>query len=145
MKRCILACGAIAVLVLVAADTRQEDVKQLGGSWSMIMGERDGQSLSRFFVKRSTREVAGDVTTITIGGRLWFKAKFTVDPTKHPKTIDYEILEGSDKGKQQHGIYELNGDRARFCMAAPDQPRPTEFRSAPGSGWTLSEWKREKR
>jgi uncharacterized protein (TIGR03067 family) len=79
-----------------------------------------------------------------MGGRLWFKAKFTVDPTKQPKTIDYEILEGSAKGKFQHGIYELFGDRARFCMSEPDKPRPTEFKSTPGSGWTLSEWKRDK-
>src|SRR5262245_5830701 len=144
MKRCILASGAIAVMLLVAADARQEDVRQLGGNWSMIMGERDGQLLTRFFVRRFSREVAGNVTTITVGGRLWFKAKFSVDPTKQPKTIDYEILEGSDKGKLQHGIYELNGDRARFCMSEPDKPRPTEFRSTPGSGWTLSEWKRDK-
>jgi uncharacterized protein (TIGR03067 family) len=144
MKRCILACGAMALVLLVAADARQEDVKQLGGSWSMIRGERDGTALTKFFIKRFSREVAGNVTIIKMGERLWFKAKFTLDPTKNPKTIDYEILEGSDKGKLQHGIYELDGDRARFCMAEPDQPRPTDFKSTPGSHWTLSEWKRNK-
>jgi uncharacterized protein (TIGR03067 family) len=148
MKRCILAFGAMAVVLLVAADARQEDVKQLSGRWSMIMGERDGQALSRFFVRGATREVTGNVTTITIASRVMFRAKFSVDPTTHPKTIDYDViydgLSGADKGSLQHGIYELNGDRARFCMAAANKPRPTEFKSTPGSGWTLSEWKRNK-
>jgi uncharacterized protein (TIGR03067 family) len=122
-------------------EPRQDEIKQLGGKWSMIMGERDGQQVPEATVNRSTREATGNVTTITIAGKLWFKAKFTVDPTKDPKTIDYEILEGSDKGKFQHGIYALNGDRVRFCLSEPDKPRPTEFNSVPGSGWTLSEWK----
>jgi uncharacterized protein (TIGR03067 family) len=149
MKRCILALGAMAVVLLVAADARQEDVKQLGGSWSMIMGERDGQPLSRFFVKGATREVSGNVTTITIAGRVMYKAKFSVDPTRHPKAIDYDVmydgLSGADKGSVQQGIYELEGEKARFCMAAAGKPRPADFTSTPGSGWTLSVWKRNKR
>ncbi len=70
-------------------------------------------------------------------------SKYTVDPTKKPKAIDYTMTEGTTKGKTHLGIYEVNGDMVKFCFAAPDQDRPTEFTAKEGSGWTLSVWKRD--
>jgi uncharacterized protein (TIGR03067 family) len=71
------------------------------------------------------------------------KAKFTIDPTKKPKTIDYVMLAGLTKGKKQLGIYELDGDRVKFCFAAPGQERPSAFKG--GSGIVLSAWQRDKK
>jgi hypothetical protein len=41
-------------------------------------------------------------------------------------------------------VYELKGDTLRVCWAPLEKPRPTEFASKPGSGYSLVELKREK-
>jgi uncharacterized protein (TIGR03067 family) len=84
-------------------------------------------------------------TTITIAGKVFFKAKFTIDPTKKPRAIDYAMTEGPTKGKTHLGIYELDGDTVKFCFAAPGKDRPTEFTAKEGSQRTLSVWKRDGR
>jgi len=79
---------------------------------------------------------------VMIGDELFFKAKVTIDPTKTPKTIDYEMKEGVNAGKTQLGIYEFEGDKFRSCFAAPGADRPKEFKG--GEKLTLSEWKPKK-
>ena len=86
----------------------------------------------------------GDETTTTMSGQVFFKAKITIDPSKKPKTIDYQMTEGFTKGKTQLGIYELDGDTFKACFAKPGAARPTDFTSKPGEGLTLSTWKRDK-
>jgi uncharacterized protein (TIGR03067 family) len=73
------------------------------------------------------------------------KAKVTVDPGKKPKTIDYDVTDGFFKGKKQLGLYEIDGDTAKFCFANPDAERPTDFTTKEGSGRTVSVWKRTKK
>jgi uncharacterized protein (TIGR03067 family) len=94
----------------------------------------------------SGKRVAKDgVTTITIGGQVYFKAKISIDPSKKPKTIDYAMTEGPTKGKTHLGIYEFDGDTVKFCFAAPGKDRPTEFTAKERSERTLSVWKRDKK
>ena len=69
------------------------------------------------------------------------KSSGELDATKTPKTIDYAMTEGITKGKQQLGIYELNGDTFKSCFAKPGAERPGDFK--PGEGRTVSVWKRE--
>ena len=84
-------------------------------------------------------------TTITFGGQVYFKAKFSIDPARKPRTIDYQMTEGPTKGKTHLGIYEVDGDTVKFCFAAPDSERPTDFTAKQGSQRTLSVWKRDKK
>ena len=139
----------IAVAFLIAADDKEDAVKKemslLEGKWSMVSGMNEGQALPEDIVKDGKRVSKDGMTTVTIGGQVFMKAKFTVDPGKKPKTIDYEVTEGRAKGKKQLGIYELDGDTAKFCFSAPDKDRPTEFSAKEGSGQTLSVWKRDKK
>jgi uncharacterized protein (TIGR03067 family) len=58
-------------------------------------------------------------------------------PAVSPKTTDDTINEGEDKGRQIHGIYQLDGDTLVSCVAKAGQERPKEFASAEGSGHTL--------
>jgi uncharacterized protein (TIGR03067 family) len=139
----------IGALLLAGAEGGQDAVKkemaQLEGEWSMVSGEANGQSLPPESVKGAKRVAKDGETTITISGQVFFKAKFTVDPTKKPKTIDYTMTEGPTKGKTHLGIYELEGDTIKFCFAAPGKERPTEFSAKEGSEQTLSVWKRDKK
>ena len=123
----------------------KKEMAQLEGAWSMVSGEANGQSLPEEYVKDGKRVAKDGVTTITIGGEIFVKAKFSIDPTKKPKAIEYTMTVGPTKGKTHLGIYELDGDTVKFCFAAPGKDRPTEFTAKEGSGWTLSVWKRDKK
>jgi uncharacterized protein (TIGR03067 family) len=124
-------------------DAIKKDMALLEGEWSMVSGEADGTPLPPQFLKDSRRVVKDGVTTVHLGGQLFMKARFRLDPTRKPKTIDYDMLEGATKGQKQLGIYEIDGERVRFCFAAPGQERPTEFQG--GKGIALSVWQRNKK
>src|SRR5437764_606682 len=126
----------VGAFLLVAADGGSDTVKkemaQLEGEWSMVSGSADGFALPDDYVKTGKRTAKDGVTTIMLGGRLFFAAKYTIDPTKKPKAIDYQFTEGPTKGKTQLGIYELDGDTVKFCFAAPGKERPTDFTADAG-------------
>ena len=126
------------------SEAARKDLALLQGEWSMISGSADGQAMSEDMRKQMKRVCKGDETTTTMGGRVFIKAKITLDPSKKPKTIDYQMTDGFTKGKKQLGIYEVEGDTFRSCFGKPDAERPTDFTSKPGDGRTLSVWKREK-
>jgi uncharacterized protein (TIGR03067 family) len=140
--------AVIAILVLIGADADdavKKEMAQLEGEWSMVSGEASGTSMPKDLVSTGKRVAKDGETTITIGGQVYLKAKFTIDPAKKPKAIDYTMTEGPTKGKTHLGIYELDGDTVKFCFAAPGKDRPTDFTAKEGSDRTLSVWKRDKK
>ncbi len=122
----------------------KKDLAAMQGEWSMVSGTADGQPMPDEMRKQMKRVCKGDEATTTMNGRVFIKAKITLDPSKKPKTIDYDMTDGFTKGKKQLGIYELAGDTFKACFGAPGAERPKDFTSAPGDHRTLSEWKREK-
>lgn len=138
----------IATFAMAAAaraqDAAKQEMAQLEGEWSMVAGAASGVSLPEATVKTGKRVAKDGETTISFGGQLYFRAKFTIDPTKKPKAIDYAMTAGPTKGKTHLGIYELEGDTLKFCFAAPGKDRPTEFTADEGSQRTLSVWRRAK-
>ena len=126
--RALLSLVAVAFLFGGgSADALKKEIILLEGQWSMSLGEADGQAMPKEMVTTAKRVAKDGETAITIGGQPFFKAKYTIDPTKKPKAIDYIMTEGVTKGKTQLGIYELSGDTIKFCFAAPGKDRPTEF------------------
>jgi uncharacterized protein (TIGR03067 family) len=119
------------------------DKAQLQGTWAMISGERDGEAFPAEFLKNSERVVKDDETTVTVHGQLFMKAKFSLDPSKSPKTIDYSINGGPYAELTMFGIYELDGDQVKFCLATPGKERPASFATKPDDGQTTTVWKRE--
>ncbi|HEV3204267.1 MAG TPA: TIGR03067 domain-containing protein [Gemmataceae bacterium] len=140
---------ALTVCVLFGADSPKDAIKkemgQLQGEWSMVSGERDGESLPEDLVQDAKRVTKEDEVTVTLAGQVYLKAKFAISPSKKPKTIDYTLQDGSEKGKTMLGIYELEGDKVKFCFSSPGKDRPTEFNTKEDSGKTLSVWKRDKK
>ena len=122
----------------------KKDMTQLQGEWLMVSGSADGQPMPVQMLKQMKRVCKGDEATTTMAGQLYIKAKITIDPSKKPKTIDYQMTDGFTKGKKQLGIYEVDGDSFNSCFGKPGAERPTDFTSKPGDGRTLSVWKRAK-
>jgi uncharacterized protein (TIGR03067 family) len=139
-----LAAFAISQARAEDTDTTKKDMVQLQGEWSMVSGVADGYSVPDTMLPNSKRVCKGDEITATVGGQLIMKAKITIDPSKKPKTIDYQVIDGPTKGKKHLGIYELEGYTFKSCFGAPGAGRPTDFTSKQGDGRTSSVWKREK-
>jgi uncharacterized protein (TIGR03067 family) len=142
----LIGLAAITISSAWAANDQavKKDLAQLQGEWSMVSGSADGQPMPDEMRKQMKRVCKGDETTTTMGGQMFIKAKITIDPSKKPKTIDYQMTDGVTKGKTQLGIYEVDGHTFKSCFGKPGAERPTDFTSKPGDGRTLSVWKREK-
>jgi uncharacterized protein (TIGR03067 family) len=145
--RPIVALTAVLILESTggAQDAAKKEMSQLEGEWSMVSGQANGLAMPQELVKTGKRLAKDGETTISMGGQVYFKAKFRIDPAKKPKAIDYTMTQGPTKGKTQLGIYELDGDTVKFCFAAPGGDRPTDFTAKEGSQRTLSVWKRDKK
>lgn len=147
-------CVAVAALGLVAADAPKPDavkaeLAKMEGTWRLAAAEVDGKQMPEEQAKLVTRTITGDKYEVTRGGKPAGKGTMTVDPTKTPKTVDAEIVMAGKDG-QPHtvkvlGIYEMDGDTMKTCLADPSKPRPTEFAAKEGSGQRVFVWKREKK
>jgi uncharacterized protein (TIGR03067 family) len=93
---------------------------------------------------------AGDECTAKKGDQVLYKCKFKLDISKSPKAIDLEIVEApapnEDKeGKTSLGIYALDGDDLKLCLASPgEEDRPTKLAGEAGRHVLLT-LKREKK
>ena len=144
MRVTVALTGAVFLVVAGGGSDAKKEMARLEGEWSMVSGEIEGKALPPELVKDGKRVAKDGEVTITIGGQVFLKAQFTIDPSKKPRTIDYTMTGGFTKGQKQRGIYDLDGDTVKFCFGSPGKERPTEFTARPGSGWTLSVWKRDK-
>jgi uncharacterized protein (TIGR03067 family) len=137
--------GAASAAAAEVAPSDPEHLAPLQGQWSMESGVMDGNPLDKSFVKSAKRVTQGNETSVVFGPQVFMKAKFTVDPSKTPKTIDLAHSEGGAKGQMQLGIYEVEGDVLRLALATPGSPRPTDFSATAGDGRTVVSWKRIKK
>lgn len=108
-------------------DATAKELKKLKGVWKVVELEADGK-------KAPANEIEGMRWTIDDKeilakdpGEPGKKVSFTIDPSKSPKEIDLEPLEGTEKGKKLGGIYELDGDKLKVCVG--DKVRPTDFKT----------------
>jgi uncharacterized protein (TIGR03067 family) len=58
--------------------------------------------------------------------------RYTIDPTKSPKEMDWIVEIDPGRPIRQLAIYTLDGDTLKICSAAAGKPRPTRFESRKG-------------
>ena len=124
-------------------DAAKKDLARLQGEWTMVSGSADGQPVPDEMRNQMKRVCTKDELTVTMAGRVYLKAKITLDPSKTPKTIDYQMTDGFTKGQTQLGIYEFDGETFKSSFGKPGGARPTDFTSKAGDGRTVSVWKRQ--
>jgi uncharacterized protein (TIGR03067 family) len=115
---------------------------QLQGEWCCERLVRDGSEMPKHMTATGRRSAKGNEVKITFGGQVIIHALVRINETADPVQIDYLHISGSTKGTTQQGILEWKGETACFCMSAPGQPRPADATCPPGSGRTLSHWRR---
>lgn len=115
------------------------DLKKLQGTWTVVELEADGAKMP---YAGSKIVLSGQkFTTIAMGND--FKGTVEFDASKKPKTFDLLFTAGPHQGKKALGIYELDGDTWRICLAfAGIKTRPKAFATTPGSGFALETLKR---
>lgn len=137
------------VLADAAAENKKKpDAIRFKDRWLGVSAEKEGRAIAQ----------AGDPCTLSVGdGKLafsvagdeWFRGDFNLDPQTRPKEITLTLIEGRPKdakvalskgykGKQRLGIYALEGDELKLCLAADGQPRPKSFSTRVGDGLTLA-------
>ena len=110
----------------------------------MVSGTANGTAMPAQLLTTMKRVATGNQVTITMGERTFFKATFTLDTTRTPRTIDYKMTEGATAGGVQLGIYEIKGDTVRFSMSEVGGARPADFSTTQGDGRTVSIWVRNR-
>lgn len=145
---CLLAgFGSAGALGDDPDDAFKEELKALAGTWKAVSIETDGKKAPEDILKQvvMTRDESGK-TVIRRGDMVVLEATVKkLDPSKKPKTIDTEQTVGENKGKTIQGIYEIDGNTLRVCLAPPGKERPSEFSAKAGSGNSLAVYRREKK
>ncbi len=136
--------------LLLAACNRQTpapaapktDLDRFQGTWYLIMAMQDGKTLPEDKVKQTTIVFKGDTFRFPGSAEYATSKSGTIklDETKTPKEMDAI----STEKEVMLGIYVLQENGYKVCFAPPGKPRPTNMSSAPGSGYILQAWAREK-
>jgi uncharacterized protein (TIGR03067 family) len=153
MKSLLIAVGMMLVPALIlAADepTKKEkgdkeavkaEMAKFVGTWQLVSAETDGKKLAQEQAKQIRVVIAVGKHTVYFGDKpIAEGVPFRIDPTKNPKEVDDTLKDG----KVIRGIYELDGDTLKSCVAPVDKERPTEFTGKKGSGNTLRIFRRVK-
>jgi uncharacterized protein (TIGR03067 family) len=120
------------------------ELAQHQGTWRASTSVYDGQDAPAEVVRSITRTVEKDHVVWKRDGKSFAGTRIELDPSRDPKAIDVIPDGGKDRGERVPGIYKLEKDTLTICMAAPGQPRPSEFKAEKGSGRTLRTFVREK-
>ena len=125
-------------------DAAKKELKKLEGTWATVSIEAAGQKVTdEDKIKTRKLTTKGDKYTLKVGDET-VEGTIDINPTKKPKTIDVKPASGSNKGKTLLGIYKLDGDGLKICLAPPGKDRPTAFTTAAENGHQLVVYKREK-
>lgn len=114
----------------------------LEGEWDAVKLVNDGKALPETMLAGAKRIAAKNSLKVLVGGQVMVDALIRVDESRDPVGIDYLNQGCGRKGIIQLGILKWEDDVLSVAMALPGQPRPTRWESTPGSGITLSVWKR---
>ena len=146
MKRLLLVAGLFMLLhwLHAAEDSAKTEYERFAGTWRFRSAEFEGKKEPVENFKEFRLILKGDRYTVKAGS-LTFGGTYKVDVTKKPKHIDVTHTDGPQKGQIMKGIYELEADTYKVCMALPGKERPTDFTAGAGSERTLSVWRRNKK
>jgi uncharacterized protein (TIGR03067 family) len=123
-----------------------KELRAFKGTWGLTSREVDGKKDGEEEIKDVIATFDGSGTcTVRRGDKVIGAGNAKLDPTTKPRTVDVAFTEGEHKGKICLGIYEIEGDTLRVCVARPGDDRPAEFSAKGGSGRILVVYQREKK
>jgi uncharacterized protein (TIGR03067 family) len=149
MRTCAQAAAAAGILALCCArpvasgpakeDAVRKEMARFDGTWQLVSAETDGKKLAEEQARKIKVVIADGRHTVYFGDKVVARGvRFRVDPTTKPKSVEDTL----DDGRVVRGIYELDGDVLRSCVAPAGKERPARFSGAAGTGNTLRVFRR---
>lgn len=118
----------------------RRELAKLQGDWKLIAGQSAGQIMPPAVITNFSMSVKDSMYEFR-NSEETERGTMTLDPGKKPTQVDILISDGSFKGQKQLGIYELNGNKIKFCLSMPDDPkRPEKFESTEGNKCIIFEF-----
>jgi uncharacterized protein (TIGR03067 family) len=107
----------LAAISFVAADEpKKDDTPSLKGNWTTVSIKVGGQEAPAGEAEKMKFSFDDKSYTNSYGDQLE-EGGYTVDASKTPNTIDFDIKKGPDAGKKQLGIFKLDGDKLTIVVA----------------------------
>ena len=132
--RLVLLIG-LPLLAGCLRDDFKTDEARIQGPWTVMSMDIDGKADYSFGTVTFTDDVLDFKNKARDG-----KTHFRLNSTQDPKEIDLTNRAGSTS----YGIYLLEGDTLKICIAPAGGERPAEFTSKPRSKRSLIVLKRDK-
>jgi len=125
------------------------DLRNIQGTWVLVAEQWNGKKSSRADLQKDGKYyihfvIARDKITRKESGKVRDQSSFVLGPGQNPKTIDLVALPRRPKAGSVPGIYFLEGDTLKICLASEGKPRPVRFRAKAGSEHKLFVLKRKK-
>jgi uncharacterized protein (TIGR03067 family) len=116
---------------MAKSDSSTDDLKRLQGKWKIESITDDGE------VKKPSVDERWTIK----GNRILYSDEhdeFQLDADKKPKCIDVHMVRKAlEIDERLQGVYELDGDLLKLCVAGQDKDRPKDFESKKGSNRRL--------
>jgi len=112
------------------------DLDLLQGSWRITALEVEGREMPEEMLVEGRITIQGDRFTST-GMGAEYTGTIALDAAASPRRFEMHFDAGPEKGNTNFGIYELEGDRWRICLATRGAVRPSKFDSTEGGGFVL--------
>lgn len=128
-----------------ADDPAKAEMKKMEGTWEFDKIVQNGEEVAGGDERKEMRlEIKGDTRLVKRGDEVVVKSTYTLDPKASPKGIDVTVVDGPEqiKGKTLKGVYELDGDTFKICLALEGADRPKKVEG--GEGVVLQVFKRVK-
>jgi uncharacterized protein (TIGR03067 family) len=135
----------LIILLATLGPAAPDDADLFKGAWNLTVLDTPDQKASPDDLKGIQVVFDGDTYRQT-RGEVLEDGTFKIYPDKKPRAIDFVIKSGQDKGKEQLGIYQFDGDTLKICVSkAGSKTRPTDFALDSGTDRLLMVLKRAKK
>lgn len=120
------------LLVVIRGSVKGDETQKFEGRWKVASVELAGMPVPG--LEGADLVLAGGKKVLTLTDKRVEKGTYRLDAAKRPREID-STTEGRDGAEK--GIYVIEGDTLKLCLATRGGPRPMEFTSKKGTDQIL--------
>src|SRR4051812_15285417 len=113
---------ALSLAVLAPAAARaadgMDDAKNLQGEWTITDWYQGGVTMPVARLSTTRWAISGDKYAFALGDSEE-EGTVKMDAARKPPAIDLAVATGEAKGREQLGIYKVDGEIVTICLARP--------------------------